>query len=330
MEGKFGRLIQGGVWFVIFMTFTCGRKNLIEPLINLEEVGRCSTLGYAQDVIVVDSFAYIATGQGCLEIIALSDPENPFAIGYFDTTVGTVNYATSVDVKDDKAYIGYGYDGLLIVDVSTPAQPTRIGLLGDFRVEDLSAASLGNSTWVFVAGRHRFVTVHATDPVYPSLVGRCETPGNARGVFVRPPLAYVANEQLGLQIVDISLPSSPQIVGGIDTPSNARDVSVRGDYAYIADGRGGLRIIDIIDTDSLRTVGHCSTPGYAKKIVVYGDHAFIADGSEGLQVIDVSDPTSPDIVGNYSTPYAHGVFVNEDYVFLADRDLGLIILTHFD
>jgi hypothetical protein len=327
MKGKARAKWLGGILLAILSVLSCGRQNVLEPLIEFEEIGSCATLGYAQDVVVVDSIAYLATGQACLELVNVADPEAPFEVAYFDTTVGTVNYATSIDILDDKVYVGYGYDGMLIVDVSLPTQPTRVGLLEDFRVEDLFPVAYGNSTYVFVAGRYRFVSVDATDPVYPSLIGRIETPGNARGLFVRSPFAYVANEQLGLQIVDISDPSSPAIVGGIDTPSNARDVCVSGDYAYVADGRGGLRIVDVSDVDSLVVVGHCDTPGYAKRIAVQDGYAYVADGSKGLQVIDVASPASPFLVGTYSTPYAHGVFVTDDHVYLADRDLGLVILS---
>lgn len=330
MIGKLKLLVPGGVWLAILLTLGCGRRKVLEPLVDLQKIGSCSTLGYAQDVVLVDSLAYLATGQGGLEIIDVSDPENPFTVGSFDIPMGLYNYATSLEVKTEKAYIGYGYDGLLIVDVSNPAQPAYLGQVAELRVEDLAISSTGEFTYVCTAARHQFAIVDATDPEYPWRVVYISTPGKARGIFVLDTLAYVADEQLGLQIINFSDVFSPTIEGSCDTESNARDVWVEGDYAYIADGRGGLQIVETTDIDSLSIVGSCNTPGYAKKIVIHGNYAFVADGSEGLQVIDVTDPTSPYIVGNYPTPYTHGVFVTEDYVFLADRDRGLIILTYPD
>ncbi len=54
--------------------------------------------------------------------------------------------------------------------------------------------------------------------------------------------AYVADDESGLQIIDISVPGSPVIVVSMDTPSNAYGVAVSGDYAYVADIFSGLQV----------------------------------------------------------------------------------------
>ena len=66
------------LFLFVILLLSCGRRNVLGPLVEFHEVGARATLGYAQDVKVVDSLAYLATGQGCLEIISVSDPENPF------------------------------------------------------------------------------------------------------------------------------------------------------------------------------------------------------------------------------------------------------------
>jgi hypothetical protein len=56
-----------------------------------------------------------------------------------------------------------------------------------------------------------------------------------------------------------------------------------------------------------------------------GDYAFIADGSGGLKVIDVSVPDSAHFVAAYNTPYAYGVYADSGYIYICDRDEGLMI-----
>ncbi|MFM6073254.1 MAG: hypothetical protein ACKPB9_16970, partial [Dolichospermum sp.] len=56
--------------------------------------------------------------------------------------------------------------------------------------------------------------------------------------------AYVADDTSGLQIINISNPSSPTLVGTIDTPNYAHNVAVVGNYAYVANNATGLIIID--------------------------------------------------------------------------------------
>ncbi|MEO0112951.1 MAG: hypothetical protein ABIK80_03215, partial [candidate division WOR-3 bacterium] len=60
--------------------------------------------------------------------------------------------------------------------------------------------------------------------------------------------AYVADEDSGLRIIDISDPQNPQEVGYYDTPGEARGVYVSGSYVYIADCSVGLQIYQFYGT----------------------------------------------------------------------------------
>ena len=62
--------------------------------------------------------------------------------------------------------------------------------------------------------------------------------------------AYVADGGSGLQIIDISNPTSPTLKGNYDTSGVALDVQVVGNYAYVADYEGGLKIINVSEFTS--------------------------------------------------------------------------------
>ena len=81
-------------------------------------------------------------------------------------------------------------------------------------------------------------------------LGTIDTPGDANDVVVVGDLAYVADNQAGLRIIDISNPEEPTEVGFFDTPGTALHVAISGDYAYVADGPGGLCIVDISEPSS--------------------------------------------------------------------------------
>jgi Ca2+-binding RTX toxin-like protein len=57
--------------------------------------------------------------------------------------------------------------------------------------------------------------------------------------------AYVADGDSGLQIIDISNPTTPTLKGNYDTSGYAQGVQVVGNYAYVADDASGLQIIDV-------------------------------------------------------------------------------------
>ncbi|MBD3352006.1 MAG: hypothetical protein GF364_11020 [Candidatus Lokiarchaeota archaeon] len=63
----------------------------------------------------------------------------------------------------------------------------------------------------------------------------------------------------GLEIIDISTPSSPSQEGQFYDGGYARGVYVSGDYAYVADGDDGLEIIDISTPSSPSQVKQISS-----------------------------------------------------------------------
>ncbi|GCL41751.1 cadherin domain-containing protein [Dolichospermum planctonicum] len=131
--------------------------------------------------------------------------------------------------------------------------------------------------------------------------------------------AYVADWTSGLQIIDISNPTTPTLKGNYDTSGNALGVQVVGNYAYVADTSGGLKIIDISNPTTPTLKGNYDTPYYAYGVQVVGNYAYVADGDSGLQIIDISNPTTPTLKGNYDTSgIAWGVQVVGNYAYVAD------------
>ncbi len=79
-------------------------------------------MAYSHYAEVQGDYAYLATGETGLEILDISDPENPEWIGTYDTP-GDSRY---VKVVDDIAYVCDLQGGLRIVDVSDPRHPDEI------------------------------------------------------------------------------------------------------------------------------------------------------------------------------------------------------------
>jgi hypothetical protein len=71
-------------------------------------------------------------------------------------------------------------------------------------------------------------------------------PGFSRDLRVAGNLAYIAADEFGLQIIDVSDPSDPVLVGGYDTIGNALAIHVAGDLAYVADRRAGLQMLQVM------------------------------------------------------------------------------------
>ena len=164
-------------------------------------------------------------------------------------------------------------------------------------------------------------------PSLPALVGSYDTSGYAYGVAVSGTLAYVADGDSGLQIIDVSNPAAPTLRGTYNTSGYAYGVAVSGTLAYVADDDSGLQIIDVSNPAAPTLRGTYDTSGYAWGVAVSGTLAYVADDDSGLQIIDVSNPAAPTLRGTYDTSgYACGVAVSGTLAYVADDDSGLQII----
>ena len=123
--------------------------------------------------------------------------------------------------------------------------------------------------------------------------GLCNMPGIAMGCAVSDTVAYVAEGEYGLRIVDVSDSYNPVEVGFCDTPGSALNVAVSGSIAYVADDSCGIRVIDVSNPLNPQEIGNYSSNLNAVDVIVSGNYAYVASGSTGLRVIDISDPLHP-------------------------------------
>jgi uncharacterized secreted protein with C-terminal beta-propeller domain len=102
------------------------------------------------------------------------------------------------------------------------------------------------------------------------IISLTDTPGCAEDIAFIGSLAYVADDNAGIQIIDMSDPAEPEIIGHVDTPGQARSVEVKDDRAYVADGDNGVHIIDISTPRAPHIIDTIDTPGHARDIMVNG------------------------------------------------------------
>lgn len=318
--------------------------------------------GYAVDLVVEGSYAYVAAYAGGLRVLDVSNPSTPTQIGMLDTP----DNVHSVAVAGDVAYLASGNDGLYIIDVSNPASPALIssvdtdgivscvatnGLLACFGdsdrrkvyVVDVSIPSQplvrsviqldGQPEGIAIDGHYAYVAsgdlevFDIAEPATPVHVASLQTPGTAWGVSVEGDHAYIA-DGTGFVALDVVNPTAPLITGRLATGDTARNVAIDGGFAYLAVSDAGVYIAGIGNASSPGPVGQVSLAGTADDVAVEGLYAYVTKGDSGrLYVVDAIDPTAPVVVGQVEIPgYAHGVAAAGGYAYVAaDRD-GLVVV----
>jgi hypothetical protein len=209
--------------------------------------GSVNTPGNARDVSVSGTIAAIADGSD-LQIIDVSDPENPFIISSVDPDPAASSSVYGVAVSGNTICIAGNSDsGFRVVDISDPYNPT---VSNKINVDDSEAiAILGD--YAYVSGsigsirKLMVVDINPAHPEYLTIVGEVNTTYFAEDITLSGSIAYLANQDQGVQIVDISDPENPTTIGTVDTFSNAMGVAVSGNAAFVADYYSGLAILPI-------------------------------------------------------------------------------------
>ena len=258
--------------------------------------------------------AYVAARSAGLHVLDIATPDQPRKVGHYPTE----DQVAGVAVEGSFAHVAAVYDGHRILDVSDPTRPKEVG----FAIR--GSYDQGYAWDVAVAGDHAYVanveiglrrvdisnpadaaptvemlqTVHYTnDNRY-----RADVLDRPAAVEVAGDFAFVADQNAGLRIVDISDPDTLRVVGTVDTPGRALDVAVAGNTAYVADQYAGIRVIDVSDPFAPEEIGFWDADQHAVQVTLAGGTLYLADQQNGLWRLDPTSPPDVTPTGFYRFP----------------------------
>jgi hypothetical protein len=239
------------------------------------------------------------------------------------------DYAYVVGARCDDNFTCRHYsEYLTIFDVSNPLRPSK----RDSFYYDWSAYSKADALALAVVGDYAYVAqgmgitiFDISQPSEISEIGAWQSDYSAQNLFVVDDYAYVAAEEGGLRILDVSTPTMAVEVGAYEGVT-VHDVVVVDQYAYLI-GNDYLYMLEISDPMMPVKVAEYQLGGEAHEIVVEDKLAYVAAGYMGVRILDVSDPSALSEVGYYDMPPAAiGVALSDDGIYVtADRG-GLFIL----
>ena len=165
---------------------------------------------------------------------------------------------------------------------------------------------------------------------YSYLLGHYNTPEYAQAVQIVGNIAYVADGNSGLQILDISNPAAPFRLSFYDTPGVAMGICVDGTTAYVADGDAGIVILDVSNPSAPFKLGsfdpNDTSYHNAHDISISGTVAYVAHGRAGLLMLDVSNPAIPSLLGSYVGGEARAVSISGSTAYVAGWSSGLLVI----
>lgn len=271
-------------------------------------------------------YLYIVVPNSGLDILDISNPTEPVFINRYLSSHGIV--FDKIIISEGYAYITIVADHQIriieILDISDPPNPQSIGYydLETSRIEQIYVQgdyiySLAHS---LISDSIFFEIINTENPESPYRVWRdfiAYSWYNYNDLFVSGDRAFITIVGQGLNIMDISDPSSPVLIGFYNEPSHNGQFAVIENYVYdLIDS--GISIIDISDYARPRIIGSYDIPDGPHGIDVAGDFAYFVNNR--LRIFDISELESPVPVSEYqASDYIRGIDVEGRYAYLTVR-----------
>ncbi|MDP8209127.1 MAG: T9SS type A sorting domain-containing protein [Candidatus Electryonea clarkiae] len=313
-------------WTLFPIIFFLTNMSFAQDSLNVTQIGRLyyNWGPYIHSIVVSGDNAFISTLSTGLRILDISDPQNPYEVGYCAEGVNM----RGLCVEGDYVYAAGGFEGLFIIDVGDPENPEIIGIYD----------SPGSAVNVFISGDYAYLAddgpgvriIDISDPTSPEEVSYFDPLYEFFYVIVYDNYAYMTNARFdlddagGLYIVDVTDPTDPDEVGFLETPHHALKIAYVNGYIYLEDYISRyLRIIDVSEPSNPFFVEDADSLVEAVNMAVSGDRMYLASSSF-LKIYDVTNPTSPELLGTIETEPLGDIDAAGDYVYTI-ADYGVTV-----
>ena len=111
-------------------------------------------------------------------------------------------------------------------------------------------------------------------------------------MVLRDNIAYLANWNNGVTILDISNPAMPESLGAFNTSGTTTDIYVSGDLLFAADFFNGLVILDIANPGNISQGGFISSLSFGS-VAVDDTIIYISELGSGIHIYSIADTANP-------------------------------------
>lgn len=233
--------------------------------------------------------------NGYLVRIDIHDPAQPTLLSRLKLAANI----TALSWHGAHAYLLLDDNSLQIVDSSDKA---KLKTLANVSLGAKATALTDDSVHVYLAAGDNGLLILSGDN--GKAIGRYRTTGAARDVAVQRGLAFVAQGDKGLLILDVRNPAAPVWIGSHGKLGDVRRLRVQDDRVLLANQQGQLSLVDIGRPDLPTTWAAYPLRATVPALALQGRAALAATGQK-LQRIDFS--TEPPQISNEGLDVGRGV-----------------------
>jgi hypothetical protein len=248
--------------------------------------------GAVRSMFVRDSLLYFGVFGSGLRIYDAGNPASPSPLG----SVSIPGDLQDVFLEGNRAYLANGSGGVRIVDVSDPRQPEMVG---GFNTSGTAWGVFSRDAVLYVANKSDLRVYNVLDPQQPELLTRIARPGGwARDIVFGKRTAYLANDAMGIDVLDISDLEDPRLVRTVSAPGRSTNVSLSGRYLVNCGQLGGVSIFDVSIPDQPQRFASFSvvSPERSGNAVLAMPYVYVTADVAGFQVLRLSQTVPGGVV----------------------------------
>ncbi|MFG0245014.1 MAG: GC-type dockerin domain-anchored protein [Phycisphaerales bacterium JB052] len=254
-----------------------------------------------------------------MTILDVTDPSDPIAVGHVS------GRAVDCEVAGDIAFVSGAAEGVSIYDVSDSTSPA---LLSQLVTVELALSTAVNEDTLFVAsGNQGLYSVDISMLSDPEVIRWYRFNfDQVNEVVVDGKIAYLADSDDGLYVLDISDPANVVTLDLVETQDEIVSLKIQDGRAYVADSDAGLLVYDVTAPTMSFLIGEYSQAGSVFSVFPFGDLAVMLN-FEQMHIIDVRDPKGSAVIGmDTQADPAEAVTVVGDIAYLSCGSQGLRIV----
>jgi hypothetical protein len=277
---------------------------------------------------------------GQLRVWNIEDPQQPEQVDLIDTPSPFAVMAQGV-VADGRRQLVTAGQELTLFDLKiysvpqsdgTRATAVTLTLMADLPLPSPAVSLHLDGDWAFVGTESGLVVAQGMGAGTPSILSEVPFDNDVQSVVVDGERAYIAVDDVGGLVLDLSDPSNPRQIARLSSPTGnppRRLVQVGHQLWAIWDGWVGW--LDIgTPQPGPSEIGTWMPAGVVPAdLAVEGDVAYLTDLEAGLLVLDISDPAEPIVTGSLDTPgHAHAIAVADggELGYVADGECGVRVV----
>ena len=256
-------------------------SRVLPGLTNRTALATIGTSLYA----IVTSGEY-ATG---FYVVDVTQPSNPI----LSATKALGGKCLDVAVVGSTAYFASAYSGhtIDVFSLAVPANPLQSGFFANGGAP--FSIAVKNST-AFVGTDAGFEAFNVANPSQPQFV-KVSGSTAAYDIAIGGNYAYLAEQEQGLRIINITVPSSMSQTALVEGMGTVQDVSVNGSSIYAACYKNGFSLVDASNQALPRVAAKLTFPSYsAWTVASKGSTVFLGspNGGSGIKVISTTASTA--------------------------------------